>query len=87
MLLLIYCFMYLPLFVAVLCWSLFWYALLYVLSSFAINWARKRELVSLLLLLLNVCKCPVAHPHGATGVVFPDHTHLLLQDMGLCKKK
>ena len=35
-LLLIYCFMYLPLFVGVLCWSLFWYALLYVLSSFPI---------------------------------------------------
>ena len=35
-LLLNYCFMYLPLFVGVLCLSLFWYALLCVLSSFAI---------------------------------------------------
>ena len=26
--------MYLPLFAGVLCWSLFWYALLYVFSSF-----------------------------------------------------
>ena len=50
MLLLIYCFMYLPLFGRVLCWSLFWYALLYVLSSFAIILTRKRGLVALLLL-------------------------------------
>ena len=40
LLLLIYCLMYLPLFVGVL----------YVLSSFAIILTRKRELVSLLLL-------------------------------------
>ena len=43
LLLLIYCFMYLPLFVGVLCWSLFWYALLYVHSSFVIILTRKRE--------------------------------------------
>ena len=48
LLLLIYCFMYLPLFVDVLCWSLFWYALLCVLSSFAIILTGKRELVALL---------------------------------------
>ena len=42
--------MYFPLFVGVLWWSLFWYALLYVLSSFAIILTRKRELVALLLL-------------------------------------
>ena len=47
--LLIYCFMYLPLFVGVLCWSLFWYGLLYVLSSFAIIMTRKKELVAMLL--------------------------------------
>ena len=35
LLLLIHCFMYLLLFVGVPCWSLFWYALLSVLSSFA----------------------------------------------------
>ena len=34
MLLLIYCFMYRSLFVGFLCWSLFWYALLCVFSSF-----------------------------------------------------
>ena len=33
-----------------LCWSLFWYALLYVLSSFAIILSRKRKLVALLLM-------------------------------------
>ena len=57
--------MYLPLFVGVLCWSLFWYALLYVLSSFAIILTRKRELVALLLLSFG---CLVAvNPHGAVG--------------------
>ena len=39
-----------PLFVGVLCLSLFKYALLCVLSSFVINLKRKRELVALLLL-------------------------------------
>ena len=59
--LLICCFIYLPLSVGVLCWSLFWYALLYALSSFAIILTRKRELVALLfclsdvLLLLKFC--------------------------------
>ena len=42
--------MYLPLFVEVLCWSLFWYSLLCALSSFEIILKRKRELVALLLL-------------------------------------
>ena len=37
---LIYCLMYHPLVVGTLCWSLFWYALLYVLSSFAIILTR-----------------------------------------------
>ena len=41
--------MYLPLFVGVLCWSLLWYVLLYVLSTFAVL-TRKRELIALLLL-------------------------------------
>ena len=59
--------MYFSLFVEVLCLSLFWYALLCVLSSFAIILKRKRELVVLLLLsyLCLVLKCPVALPHGA----------------------
>ena len=42
--------MHFPLFVGVLCLSLFWYASLCVLSSFAIILKRKRELVALLLL-------------------------------------
>ena len=47
---LIYCFTTLPLFVEGFVLSLVWYALLYVLSSFAIMLTRKRELVALLLL-------------------------------------
>ena len=39
-----------PIFVGVLCWSLFWYALLYALSSFAFILTRKKELVVLLAL-------------------------------------
>ena len=70
----------------VLCLSLFWYALLCILSSFAITLKRKRELVALLLsyrclvtvnvlwLFLTVqwvgLQCVI--------VVFPDHTHLFL---------
>ena len=60
--------MYLPMFVGVLCSSLFWYALLCVLFSFAISFMRKRELVSLLLLsfwMSCCCGCPVALPQGA----------------------
>ena len=49
----------------VLCWSLFWYSLLCVLSSFAITLTRKRGLVALL--LLSYCKCFVALPHCAVG--------------------
>ena len=61
--------MYLPLFVGVLCWPLFWYALHYVLSSFAIILMRKRELIALLLVfwMSCYCKCPVALPQGAVG--------------------
>ena len=58
-----------PLFAGVLCMSLLWYALLYVLSSFAIILARKRELVVFLLLSFGCldcyCKCHVALHHGA----------------------
>ena len=56
LLLLIKRLMYLPLFVDVLCWSLFWYALLCVLSSFAVITKRKNELVALLWLSFL---CPV----------------------------
>ena len=74
LLLLIYFFIYLPLFVGFLCLSLFWYGLLCVLSSFAIVLTRKREMVALLLWLfltmpLVSLQCVI--------VVFPDHTHLL----------
>ena len=56
LLLLIYCLMYFPLFVRVLCLYLFCYALLCVHSSFAIILKRKRKLVALLLLS---CRCIV----------------------------
>ena len=45
-----FCFLHLSLFVGVLCWSLFLYALLYVLSRFAIILVRMRELVALIIL-------------------------------------
>ena len=48
-----------------LCWSLFWYALLYVLSSFAIILTRKRALVAFLLFSFG-CLVTVL-PHGAMG--------------------
>ena len=48
--LLFFTFKYFPLFVGVLCLSLFCYALLCVHSSFAIILKRKRKLVALLLL-------------------------------------
>ena len=57
------------LFVGVLCRSLFRYALLYVISSFAIILARKREVIALLLLSFVWMSCyyksPVALPRGA----------------------
>ena len=72
LLLLIYCLMFFPLFVGVLCLYLFCYALIYVHSSFAITLMRKRKLVALLLhciLLRRSCyyKCSVALPHAAVG--------------------
>ena len=84
LLFLIYCNMYFPLFVGVLRLSLFWYAFLYVLSSFAIISKRKRELVALLLLsyifllTVNVLWLFLTVPWVGLPcviVVFPDHTH------------
>ena len=46
--------MHLLSFVGVLCWSLFRYALLFVLSSFAIILTSKRKLVAMLYCLLDV---------------------------------
>ena len=69
----------------VLCWSLFWHALLYVLSSFAIILTTKRELIDLLLLsfgylvTVNVLKLFLMVPCVSMQfviIVFPDHTHL-----------
>ena len=51
-----------------LCGSLFWFALLYVLSSFAIILTRNRKRVALLLLLILAVMLPVALPHGAVGL-------------------
>ena len=77
--------MYLSLFVGVLCFSLFRYTLLCVLSSFEIILKRKRELAALLLLsygcLVTVyvlwlfLAVPWVGLH-CMFVVFPDYTHL-----------
>ena len=84
LLLSIYCLMYFPLFVGVLCLSLFW--LLCVYSSFAIILKRKRKLVAFLLLsyrcivTINVLRLFLTVPWGGLQcviVVFSDHTHLL----------
>ena len=64
--------MYFPLFVEVLCLSLFCYALLCVHSSFAIVLKRNRKLVAFGIIVLQMyCyyKCFVALPHGAAGSI------------------
>ena len=67
-----------------LCWNAFWYALLYVLSSFAVILTRKRELVALLLLsvgcqvTVNVLWFFLTVPWVGLQcviVVIPGHTH------------
>ena len=61
-------FMHLPSFVGVLCWSLFCYSLLCVLSSFAITLMRKRELVAVIAFWISCyCKSFMALPRGAEG--------------------
>ena len=79
--------MYFPLFVGVLCLSLFCCALLCVHSHFAIILMRKRKLVALLLLsyrcivTLDVLLLFLSVPWvglRSVIVVFPDHTHLLI---------
>ena len=78
--------MYFPLFVGVLCLSLFCYALLCVHSSFAIILERKINLDTLLLLsyrcivTINVLWLFLTMPWVGLQcviVVFPEHTHLL----------
>ena len=77
-----------PLFVGVLCLSLFCYALLCVLSSFATILKRNGKLVALLLLSYrciltkHVLWLFLAVPWVGLQcviVVFPDHTHLLFR--------
>ena len=77
------CLMYFPLFVGVLCLSLFCYALLCVHFSFAIILKRKRKLVALLLLsyrcivTINVLWLFLTVPWVGLQhvfVVFPDYT-------------
>ena len=60
MLLLIYCLMYLPLVVGVLCWSLFWYILQYFDEE-------ERAVFFAFIWMSCYCKCPVALPRGAMG--------------------
>ena len=93
LLLLIYCSMYFPLFVGVLCLSLFCYALLCVHSSFAIILKRERKLVVFLVLsyrcIVTINDLWLAVPWvglQCVSVVFHDHTHLLLECLRLyCK--
>ena len=71
--------MYLQLFVGVLCWSLFWKALLYVLSKLHLDEEERAGCFAFIVFWMSCyCICPVALPRGAMGVivVFPDHTHL-----------
>ena len=78
--------MYFPLFVGVICLSLFRYALLFAHSSFAIILTRKRELITLLLLSFR-CLVTVNVPWlfltvprvgmQCVIVVFPDHVYIL----------
>ena len=84
LLFLIYCLLYVLLFVGVLCLSLFCYALLCIHFSFAIMLKRKRRLVALLLLsyscidTINVLWRFLTVPWiGLQYVIvgFPDHTH------------
>ena len=81
--------MYFQLFVGVMCLSLFSYALLCVLSSFAIILEKKRKLVALLLLsyrcivTINVLWLFLIVPWVGLRcviLVFPDHTHLRLEE-------
>ena len=85
--------MYFPLFVGVLCLSLFRNALLCVHFSFALILKRKRKLVDLVLLsyrcivTINVLWLFLRVPwvvQQCVIVVFPDHTHLLFY---ICSNK
>ena len=58
--------MYLPLFVGVLCWSLFWYALLYALPSFANDKEERADCFDFIVYWM-FCYRSAALPHGAVG--------------------
>ena len=82
--------MYLPLLWGFCVGLFFWYALLYVHSSFAIILTRKKELVALLLLYfgcfvtVNVLWLFLTLPWAGLQcviVVFPDHTYLLFHNI------
>ena len=81
--------MYFPLYVGILCLSLFCYALLCVHSSFAIILKMKKKLFALLILsyrcivTINVLWLFLTVPWfrlQCVNVVFSDHTHLPLED-------
>ena len=83
---LIYCLMYFLLFVGVLCLYLFCYALLCVITNFAIILKRKIKLVALLVLphrcIVTINVRWLFLTVQGVGlqcmiVVFPDHSHLL----------
>ena len=90
LLLLIHCILYLTLSVGVLCWSLFCYALLCVIFSFAIILTRKSGLVALLqlsswcLVTVNVLWLYLMVQWVGLQcviVVFPIHTYLLFDKL------
>ena len=73
----------------VLCWSLFWFALLYVLSSFAIMLSKRRERVALFLeslgclVSVTILWLSLAMPWVGLQfviVVYPSHIHLPFQN-------
>ena len=62
--------MYFPLFVEILCLSLFYYPLLCLLSSFSKHFEEKEKTGCFAIIVLQMyCyyKCSVALPHGAVG--------------------
>ena len=87
--------MYFPLFVGILCLSLFCYAFACVHSSFAISLKRERKLVALLFLsyrcivTINVLWLILTVPWVGLQyviVVFPDHINLLFNSLRISDK-
>ena len=67
-LLLIHCLMYLGIFVGVLCWSLFYYASLCVLSMCKHIDEEENDSCFALIVFLMSCECSAALPHDAVGL-------------------